>query len=150
MSTPRNGNVVCVFIVSQTFPFSLQVIPQNKTKETEMENTDKNQEQKNPLLTSKDFINPNLLIEWCKQGFIGGSEAVRLYITASVISHTRDGKDYFEKAVNIARKLNVSPALVRQTIQRQDKITRAGRNGQRGRRNWVLKGINDKRETKQF
>lgn len=109
----------------------------------EKENTNKNQESGNPLLTKKGFVNPNVLIEWCKQGFIEGSDAVRQYITASIITHTRDGKDYFEKAVNIARKLHVSPALVRQAIHKHAKISRTGSNGQ-GRRCWILIGINDK------
>lgn len=109
-----------------------------------IENTDKNQDSKNPLLTCKEFLNPKLIEEYCNQGIIGGSEAVRLYIAASVVSHTKQSKDYYESVVSIAQKLHVSSALARQAIQRQNIISRAGLNGQRGRRAWILKGINDK------
>lgn len=97
----------------------------------------------NPLLNRKEYITPPLVIEYCKQSLIRGSAVVRLYITASIIANARRGKGYFEQAKNIARKLNVTPELVRQAIQRQDIIYRGGSNGQRGRRYWRIKGIND-------
>lgn len=109
--------------------------------QTNIEN--KNQESINPLLTRKPYITPPLVVEYCKQSLIRGSAVVRLYITASVIANARRGKGYFERVKNIARKLNVQPALVRQAIQRQDKIYRGGSNGQRGKRYWIIKGIND-------
>lgn len=113
---------------------------------TKVENTNKSQEPRNILLTTKEFLSPKLIAEYCNQGFIKGSEAVRLYISASIVSRVRQGKDCFERTTTIAKKLNVSPALVRQTIKRQCKISRAGYNGQRGGRNWILIGINDKQK----
>ena len=113
---------------------------------TTAENTNKSQVPNNKLLTCKEFLNPKLIAEYCSQGFIEGSAAVRLYIAASIFAHIRQKKDYFEQAANIARKLNVTPELVRQAIQRQDKIVRGGFNGQRGRRHWIISGINDQLE----
>ena len=110
------------------------------------EGADKNKETKKLLLTCKEFLSPKLIVEYCNLKLIGGSDAVRLYITASVIANARLHKNYFEQAVNIARKLHVTPELVRQAIQRQDTIFRGGFNGQRGRRNWIIVGINDKQK----
>ena len=111
----------------------------------EKESTNKNQELIKYLLTCDEYLNPKLIAAYCNLGIIGGSMAIRLYIAASIVAQTKHGKDYFERTTRIAKKLNVTKELVRQALQsqRQDKISRAGKNGQRGRRNWIFKGIND-------
>ena len=97
---------------------------------------------KNPLITSKEYISPTVIIELFKQGFIDGSEAARLYIATSIISLARQNKPFYLRTKFIAQKLSITPELVRQAVSRQNKIIRDGRNGQRGRR-WIVIGINE-------